>query len=283
MNGTIFNSEIWSAYSESDLKLLQVLDRKILRLILGAQSKVPSEMLYLETGTLELQHVIAVRRMTYLQCILKRHDNEITKKIYIAQKKSPCKGDWVLKIEEDRIKYDIDFSDEKIAEISEMVFKNYLKIKVRKYAFDELRDIQKEHIKVKHIQFNCLKSPQEYLTDKQFNNRLSSLLFNLRCQSVNGVRGNFSNLFKDNTQCQFNCFDKEDSQEHMLECHELEKHLDQRHKALLSEVVYSDLFGSTTKQLKITQMFRILLRVRERLLGKNQQPACHGNSSGPSG
>ena len=73
-----------------------------------------------------------------------------------------------------------------------MDFKNYLKKKVRNYAFDELRDIQKEHIKVKHIQFNSLKSPQEYLTDKQFNNRLSSLLFNLRCQSVNGVRHKFS-------------------------------------------------------------------------------------------
>ena len=78
-------------------------------------------------------------------------------------------------------------------------------------------------------------------------------------------------------------FDKVDSQKHMLEWHELEKHLDQRHKSLLSEVVYSDLFGSTTKQLKITWMFRILLRVREKLLGKNQQLACHGNSSGPSG
>ena len=164
-----------------------------------------------------------------------------------------------------------------------MDFKNYLKKTVRKYKLDELRDIQTEHIKIKLIQFNSLKSPQEYLGDKQFNNWLSSLLFNLRSQSVNGVRGNFSNLFEDNTQCQFNCFDKEDSQEHLLECHELEKHLDQRHKSLLSEVVYSDLFGSTTKQLKITRMFWILLRVRERLLGKNQQPACHANSSGPSG
>ena len=51
--------------------------------------------------------------MTYLQCILKRHDNGIIKKIYIAQEISPCKGDWVLKIEEDKIKYDIDFSDKK--------------------------------------------------------------------------------------------------------------------------------------------------------------------------
>ena len=86
-----------------------------------------------------------------------------------------------------------------------MDFKNYLNKTVRKYKLDELRDIQTEHIKIKHIQFNSLKSPQEYLSDKQFNNWLSSLLFNLRSQSVNGVRGNFSNLFKDNTQCQFNC------------------------------------------------------------------------------
>ena len=68
----------------------------------------------------------------------------------------------------------------KIAEISKIYFKNYMKKKVRKYAFDELQDIQKEHIKVKHIKFDSLKFPQEYLNDKQFNN---SLLFNLRCQS----------------------------------------------------------------------------------------------------
>ena len=69
VNGTIVNSEIWCAYSENDIQMLQVLDRKILRLILGAQAKVPFEMLYLETGALEIKHVIAVRRLVYLQNI----------------------------------------------------------------------------------------------------------------------------------------------------------------------------------------------------------------------
>ena len=63
------------------------MDRKILRLILGAKAKVPCEMLYLETGALELKYVIAVRRLVYLQNILKKHDEDIVKKVYVAQKK----------------------------------------------------------------------------------------------------------------------------------------------------------------------------------------------------
>ena len=50
-------------------------------------------MLYLKTGALELKIVIAVRRLIYSQYMLKKHDEEIVKKIYIAQKKTPCTGD----------------------------------------------------------------------------------------------------------------------------------------------------------------------------------------------
>lgn len=283
INGTLFNSEIWNAFNENDIKMLQVLDRKILRLILGAQGKVPCEMLYLETGAIELKHVIAVRRLVYLQTILKKHDSEIIKKIYMAQKKSPCTGDWVLLVEEDKIKYNIENSDEQIAEMSEYVYKKYIKKQVRQFALTELKEIQEEHIKVKHIQFDSLNHPQEYLSGNLFNNRLSSLLFNLRCQSVKGVKANFNNLYEGNTQCQFKCLNKEDSQEHMLTCHELIRHLDPQQKETLRNVEYGDLFGNPTKQLGITQMFRILLKTRERLLGKNHEPAYHGNSSGPSG
>ena len=97
--------------------MLQVLDRKILRLILGAQAKVPCEMLYFETGALELKHVVAGRKLVYLQNMLKKHDKEIIKKVNLAQKKSTCTGDWVLLIEKDRLKYNVAYSDEKIAKM----------------------------------------------------------------------------------------------------------------------------------------------------------------------
>ena len=116
LNGTLYNSEVWYAYNNNDIKMLEVLDRKILRQILGAHCKSPNEMLYLETGALPLSHVIAVRRLLYLQNILKKHLTEITRKVYIAQKENPCKGDWITIIEGDKQNYGINLSDEMIAE-----------------------------------------------------------------------------------------------------------------------------------------------------------------------
>ena len=63
--------------------------------ILGAQSKVPIEMLYLETSEIQIKHVRSVRRLMYLQTILKRHTDEITKRIYTAMKCQPLKDDWI--------------------------------------------------------------------------------------------------------------------------------------------------------------------------------------------
>ena len=79
----------------------------------------------------------------------------------------------------------------------------------------------------------------------------AKVLFNLRCQSVGGVKANFSNFYQGNTQYHFKCLNQEDSQENMLRCHELLIHLDQKQKSILSEVEYRDLFGSTEKQIKL--------------------------------
>ena len=49
INGTLFNSEVWCGFSDADIKVLTVLDRKNLRLDTGSHSKTPSEMLYLQT------------------------------------------------------------------------------------------------------------------------------------------------------------------------------------------------------------------------------------------
>jgi hypothetical protein len=38
INGTLFNSEVWCAYTKTDLKDLIIIDKKILRVILGAHS-----------------------------------------------------------------------------------------------------------------------------------------------------------------------------------------------------------------------------------------------------
>ena len=75
MNGTLYNSEVWCSYSNNDLKGLNILDRKILKSILGSHRKAHSEMLFLETACLPLEYVITARRLLYLQTILHRQEN----------------------------------------------------------------------------------------------------------------------------------------------------------------------------------------------------------------
>ena len=48
INGCFVNSEVWSGYTDSNLKELEVIDHNILRAITGAQAKYPTKMLYLQ-------------------------------------------------------------------------------------------------------------------------------------------------------------------------------------------------------------------------------------------
>ena len=70
LNGCLFNSEVWTGTNETDLKELNIIDHKILREIIGAQCKVPVEMLYLETGAIPIKSVMAVKRIIYLHNIV---------------------------------------------------------------------------------------------------------------------------------------------------------------------------------------------------------------------
>ena len=65
INSCLFNSEVWGRICETNLKDLNIIDHKILQVNTGAQSKVRSEMLYLETSQILLAHAISVRRLVY--------------------------------------------------------------------------------------------------------------------------------------------------------------------------------------------------------------------------
>ena len=119
------------------------------------------------------------------------------------------------------------------------------------------------------------------MKDRNFNNRVSSLLYKLRCESVKDVKNNFRKMYNDEVQCRLKCQNKKYSQQHILKCHAIITHLSSNQKELLKQVKYEHLFGNPKDQLKITKMFKILLRTRERLLERDQEPAHHGNNSGP--
>ena len=160
LNGTLYNSEVWCSYNKSDLKVLEVLDRKILRLILNSHSKSPSEILYLKTGCLPIKDVITVRRLSYLHTTLERSEDEIIKKVYLAQKKQQSEGDWLNLVDIDKRDLDMMYEDSAIARMSSEDYLDIVKTKVRQKAFAELRKIQQGLEKVRHKQYDSLSEPQ---------------------------------------------------------------------------------------------------------------------------
>ena len=90
-------------------------------------------------------------------------------------------------------------------------------------------------------------------------------------------------MFNGDNACPLKCPNTIDSQEHMLVCDAIISHLNITQKENLDHIKYEHIFGNINEQLKITQVFQVLLKIRERLLERDQGPACLGNNTGPCG
>ena len=277
INGCFFNSEIWTGVSDIDLKYLTIIDHKILRLITGAQAKVPIEMLFLETSQLPVKNIIASRRILYLHNILSRHEDELVRRVYCAMKNSPLKGDWCNTVIQDMENIGLTLSEEAISQTSISVFKTIVKSKMRQHVLDELNNIKMDHSKVNCIVHSDLKSPQKYLTSSILSNEQKSLLFNLRCKSQNDFLSNFSSSTII-IPCKI-CQNYEDTQEHALICDKLKVYLSLNNIQLSEDIHYSDLFGCVNDQLRITEAFQVIIDAREKL--QETTRGLPGHCSGP--
>ena len=129
VNGVLTNSEAWHSITKKNIEDLEVMDRSLIRYIIGAHAKTQNEFLYLEIGALNIEQTIANRRLMYLQTILKRSDDEITKILFECQKNNPVKGDWSEMVNRDFSNIDMTMDEELIKSES----KNQYKLRLKKY------------------------------------------------------------------------------------------------------------------------------------------------------
>ena len=95
INGILFNSDAWHGVTLAHITKLEAIDEALLRGILKAQTKTPKEFLYLETGALPIKGIIAQRQKNCMNHILQRDENELDKKVFIAQRNIPVQGDFL--------------------------------------------------------------------------------------------------------------------------------------------------------------------------------------------
>ena len=217
LNGILFNSEVWHSVDDKDIAQFVEIDKYLLRGLTEAHAKTPVEHLYLETAALPVPFIISARRMIYLQTILQRPDNEITKRVYTCQKKKPSPGDWCTLVKGDFESIGVDINDEQIASTSPTDFKSFIKKKIRNTAFQYLEKIKGEHSKVRENKYVNFDKPQQYLTSKLFSNKQCAILFALKSKTIRGIRDNFGNMYSDNDLCPV-CERCTDTQNHLIQC-----------------------------------------------------------------
>ena len=141
-------------------------------------------------------------------------------------------------------------------------FKSAVKSAVWKIFYQQLQEKKEMHIKVKHIKYSGRRQPQPYLTSHKFDNNMASLLFNLRCSSINDFKDNFHTLYGKSPHCKMLCGKGIDSQRHALSCKAILEKLSSSELDIMNQLSYSHLFGTIGEQLIITTMFSRILQIR---------------------
>ena len=270
INGVLYNSEIWQKLTEKDIRDLNKIDTILLRTIVGAHAKAPTEQLYLETSSLTLSQIISSQRMIYLQTTIQRTEGELVRRVYEEMKADPVSNDWCELVANVFNEVGLSLSDDQIRQMSRVDYKTLVKGKIRDSAFIHFKEMQAGHKKGKLIEHHNLLKPQLYLTTNLLTNKQVSLLYNLRCQSVWGIKNNFHRQYQD-IQCPL-CKTEIDSQSHVLLCTVIKKHYRYTQSA---DIHYNMIYGSLEKQVATTILYSSLLEVRNRLLEGTGLPGHH--------
>ena len=154
--------------------------------------------------------------MIYLQTILKRHDSEITKKVYLCQKSRPLPGDWCQLVAADFNKIDLHMSDENVAQMPVYEYKKLIKSKFHDTAFNELEELKEGHSKVRDNYYSDFKNIQPYFKNRNISNRGTSLMFSLQSKTVRTIKTNFPNMYS-SLLCTL-CLTHQNTQEHLILC-----------------------------------------------------------------
>ena len=154
INGILYNSEAWHGVTQKNIKTLQSIDEDFLRRIMKAHGKTPTEFLYLETGALPIQWIIAQRRINSLKCLFSKDSNELVRKVLEAQRTDPTSGDFIKLVEKDML--DLNVTWEQVEKSSKDELKKILKTNATIVGLTALKHKQVKHKKIKHIKYESL-------------------------------------------------------------------------------------------------------------------------------
>ena len=193
---------------------MEIIDNQLLRKLFNAHAKTSIPFLHLESGTLPIKFIITSRRLNYLHNIITRKNDDLISRIFKAQCESPLEGDFIKLIEKDFQLINEPFDQKRIASMTKKQFKKWVKIKVKKAAFEFLINENETKSKTKKIKYKEFKL-QTYLKSNLFSDHEAEYLFKLRSETI-PLKANFKTKYNAITKCAINGCSQEENQEHIF-------------------------------------------------------------------
>ena len=208
--------------AKKQIDSLEAIDEAIFGKFLKAHKKTPLEFLYLETGALPLRWILAQRRFMFMKHMMDRHDKELIKKVFLAQKESPSQGDFVTLVTQDLLDLNMTLEEALCKNTTKVQLKKKIKNSAITAALKALKYKLSSHTKVKHIKYTSLQM-QPYLKSPALTADEIHQLTSLRSQCVRGMRTHFKKMHT-SLVCPLKCSPNahyEDTPKHLLKCSKL--------------------------------------------------------------
>ena len=179
LNGILTNSESWYGLKEAEVQKLESLDLTFFRNLFEVPHTVPTVGLYLETGSLSIHTIIKVRRLLFLQYLVKLKPSEMLSKFFWAQWENPTKSDWTVDVLKNLEEMNIVNDLTEIKSMSKFSFKKIVMKKAREYEFERFLNIKANKSKMKNLSYTSLEI-QDYLLLKNMNTSQAKAIFKFR-------------------------------------------------------------------------------------------------------
>ena len=261
LNSILCNSEVLYGLNQSHIETLESIDKMFWRKVFNCPVTTPTEVLFLETNSISIRHVIMSRRLMYYYDILKMDNSELVKRVFLAQKISPCKNDWVLQVKQDLKECQIFKTECEIKDMNEFTYKKLVKESIKELSVKYLLSLKIKNGQEKSKSKNIWPSTdmKDYLRTSKLSTEDKQLLFSMRCR-VNDVRTNYKTKYKNNMSCSLCTSCAEESESHLLQCTAIVNEPEVKDE--ISSIEYSDIFSHLEKQIKAVRMFSKVFKIR---------------------
>ena len=116
---------------------------------------------------------------------------------YEKKKAESMTNDWSQLVSGDFQLVNINITDDQISQMNQTQYKTLIKQKVRDATYMEFKEQQARHEKGRLLEHENFSKTQDYLLTNLLTNKQSSLLYNLICETVSGIRDNFHRQYSD--------------------------------------------------------------------------------------